>query len=138
MVQQYTSRIIIYSIIKNTKYYLLLKDSYDKWNFFRSRISSSEITTNELKNEIKNKLKIQKYEFIPGFLRTKKFVFTFEADLITKIISWYLLFTAKKKFTLESNYEWFVLSRAYQKLENLYEKDILQEADKFLDIPRLL
>ena len=138
MKNQYTSRVIIYSIFNNKKKYLLLRDSYGKCNFFKSEIRKDVIPTKELKNEIQNKLGLKKYEFVPGFLKTKKFVFTFESELITKLVNWYLVFSGTRKLNKDFNYVWLLLNEARYKLENFYEKKILNQADIFLNIPRLI
>jgi len=136
--KQYTSRLIIYTLFREEKKYLLIKDSYDNWNFFKSKIQSNETQTKKLINQIESKLKLIQYEFVPGFQKNKKFTFSYESEYVTKTVSWYIVLSHDKDLAKNINCVWLPFLKAKQKLQNFYDKNILKEVDKFLDIPRLI
>jgi len=141
MQKQFSSGAIIFYEGRNGREYLLLKDPYGRWTFPRGIVKEEENSVDAVKRDVTEEIGLKQVEFISGFKETQQSMFTFEAELILKKVTWYLAKSAERKVKRSNghqDYKWCKLNAANRLIDIRTNQNLLKKVDEFLEIPRLI
>lgn len=141
MQRQFSAGAIIFYEGKRGREYLLLKDGYGHWVFPKGIIAEKENSLDAAKREVFEETTLKSLEFIPGFKETVQFMFTFEAELIFKTVTWYLARVKTKEVKISrehQSYKWCRFEKALKLIDIKGNQKLLKTVDDFLKIPRLI
>ncbi|HLI45579.1 MAG TPA: NUDIX domain-containing protein [Geobacterales bacterium] len=128
---------IIFKIIDNKPYYLLLKARYksEYWEFPKGLIESNENTEEAALREIREETGLNKIEFIPGFKEKISYYYKRDNDLIHKTVVFYLAEFKDEEIKISSEhieYSWLSYEEARKRLKkNMAE--LLDKVHKFIN-----
>lgn len=141
MEQQLSAGAIIFYKGKKGRKYLILKDGYGHWTFPKGIVEKTENPHDTSKREVKEETGLKNVEFISGFKQIHQYMFSFEGDLISKRVLWYLARSQSKRVKLSeehTDFKWCSLKTAVGFVDIKDNKELLKKADEFLEIPRLI
>jgi bis(5'-nucleosidyl)-tetraphosphatase len=141
MQRQFSAGATIFYEGKRGREYLLIQDGYGHWVFPKGVIEKGETSLEGAKREIFEETGLKDTEFIAGFKEESQFIFTFEAELILKKVTWYLAKSKTKRVKISKEhqaYKWSKLRSALKLMDIKDNQELLKKADEFLDIPRLI
>ena len=135
---------IIFFEENKKKFYLLLeyerindkKGDHKYWDFPKGHIEANETEEDTLYREIEEETGLTELELLKGFKKPINYVFRKDNTLINKKVVYYLLKSNSKnvKISFEhTNFKWLEYNEALKILGFKTAKDILKEAEKFLN-----
>lgn len=135
---------IIFFEENKQRFYLLLE--YERVNdklgihkyldFPKGHAEKYETEIETLKREVKEETNLDDIEVIRGFKKNIKFFFKKDGNLINKEVVFYLIKSNSKEVKLSfehSGFTWLSYDEALKKINFKNSKDILKEAEKFLN-----
>lgn len=141
MQKQYSAGAIIYYQARKGRKYLLLQDTERRWVFTKGILKGEELPLDCAKREVLESTGLKDLEFITGFKEESQYIFTFEAELVFKKVTWYLAKSGSQKVTISKDYKdskWSKLHAALRMVSIRGGEELLKKADELLEIPRLI
>ena len=144
MVKEISIGGIIFLEENNKRFYLLLeynrindkKGEHKYWDFPKGHIEGKETEFQTLFREIKEETNLMNLDLTLGFKKSIKYFFRKNGSLISKEVIYYLLKSNSKEVNISSehtNYKWLEYKEALNLIVFKSSKDILKEAEKFLN-----
>ncbi len=139
MINEYSAGAIIYKIDKGIRKYLLLHYVSGHWEFARGHIEKEEEIKDTVRREIREETGLENLEFIPGFEAHNEFYFKREDGTHHKDVTLFLAKTEDENIELGSphehqGYDWLPYDEAVEKLTFENAKEVLRQAEEFLNI----
>ncbi len=116
--------------------FLLLHYGKDHWGFPKGHVEGEESEIETLRRELKEETGIETIKIAPGFRKKTTYFFTSFGETIAKTVSFYLAETFDEKIKLShehSEFEWLPFNQAMERLSFENTKNLLREAQKFLN-----
>ncbi len=128
----------------NQRKYLLLEyerindkeGKHKYWDFPKGHVELNEAEEQTLLREIKEETGLVNLELIKGFKKSIKYFFKKDGKLIDKEVAYYLLKSGSKEIKISfehMDFKWVDYKEALKLLGFKSAKDIIKEAEKFLN-----
>jgi len=138
--QKSAGAIIYYIDEKNKPIFLLLQNTLKKtyWEFPKGKIEDGEEVDHTVTREVEEETGLGDIKIIPGFKHVLRWFYQFEGKTIFKETIYFLARVKKEdKHKVKINheherFEWVSYERAMKEFEKKSNKEMLQEANKFI------
>ncbi len=108
----------------------------DYWDFVKGHIEVGESELETVVREAEEETGLADLEFIDGFRQTMEYFFTFEGQKISKVVDFRLARTSTEKIVLSdehNDFVWLPFEKAHEALSFANAKEVLKEANDFLE-----
>jgi len=117
--------------------YLLLKHTHGThWGFPKGTLEPGESDWQAAVRELKEETGIEHFKRVPGFERTLRYRFEREGRHVDKSVVYFMATTDQQSVALSaehSAYGWFTYPQARQQLDHPNARELLGEAEQFLN-----
>lgn len=131
MPQERSAGVVIYRIIDNEPFFLLIRYGWGHWGFSKGMIESGESELEAAIREATEETGLLKFRFIESFEEKIEYFYIKERKTIHKEVIYFLAETKENDVILSfehSEYEWLNFSKAKERLSFENDKRILKLA----------
>jgi len=131
MPQERSAGLVIYRIIENEPFFLLIRYGWGHWGFSKGMIESGESELEAAIREATEETGLTKFRFIKSFEEKIEYFYSREKKTIQKEVVYFLVETQENDVILSfehSDYEWLSFNEAKERLSFDNDKRVLRMA----------